>query len=230
MIKAYAGYFGEGKTLSMVSEATEYLKKGFTIYTNTPFITKKFHYYDIKGILKRKKLGYYQELKPVYLEPEQFNYALANANNALFILDEASIWFSNYNWNSIDSKILYRLHQVRKLNIHIIYTCQAFKHVIKRLRDFTQIVVDCKTLFRGSKNEPLLIRHLYYDPAFFSQNIYSLELEQKFIKKRTYLFGKKLKEAMKEYDTNDLISFSMGSQKTKYESKAGVNEELSKFL
>lgn len=226
MIKAYSGYFGEGKTLSMVAEGIEFLKKGYTVYSNIPFGSKKFIRYPLKLAWERKSWGYEKPIVPIYLEPEQFNYALANARDAIFLLDEASIWFSNYNWNVIDPKILYRLHQVRKLNIHIIYTCQSFKHVMKRLRDFTQIVVECHAMFKKKNGAPRLIRHVYYNPEYYTYSVYSFEVEKKYIVKREFIWGKKLSETMKDYDTTDLIKFSMGSGKSKYDdpNKFGFSE------
>lgn len=206
MIKAYCGRFGSGKTLSMVIEAHEYLKKGYTVYTNTPFYYDHIKRLPIKLALKYKKLYIKERRYPIYLKKLEFEEALKTATNAVFMLDEASIWLNNYKWSQIDDEVMERLFQVRKLNIHLIYTAQFFMHVVKKLRDFTDTVVECKIIHTWNK-KPTVLRQISYSPEFYGMKIWSLEVEQKYIDGRRFIWGSKLNKAMESYDTNEIISF-----------------------
>lgn len=187
MIRAYIGLLGQGKTLSMINDASELLAKGRKVFTNVPF-----HLQD--------------GTQATYLPGKVFEQALKSEVNALFLIDEASIVLPSYFWNQLSSDYIIRFAQARKYGLDIFYTSQGYKHTIKRLRDLTNEIVKCtKHNLFGIE----FIKNVTYDPEYFDYKIISgTDFEKKFILKKKIINQKKLKKLYKMYDTMHLITES----------------------
>jgi hypothetical protein len=65
---------------------------------------------------------------------------------ALIILDEAHIFLDSRNSASKRNKIIsYFLLQTRKKGCHLYYTTQRFHQIDKRLRDNSDVLIQCRT-------------------------------------------------------------------------------------
>jgi len=208
MIKSYIGLLGEGKTLSMIADAVEYLKQGKKVVTNTPF------YYPTKGTKKDKenpnykvgqdgKSGFFPEFEP---DGRKFMSLLFASSNCLFVVDEAAIVWSAYDWNKMGSQYIMKFAQARKYGLDIFFTTQGYSHVVRRVRDLTNFVVKCyKTEVFGQ----MTISNIYYDPEFFAQRIISSpQVEAKYIKKRKILLPWDVKKVYTYYDTFYKVDFN----------------------
>lgn len=234
MIRSYVGLFGQGKTLSMVNDAIPYLLAGKKVFTNTPFrafqhikkVEKKY-YPKLRDILyqndkfpstlwERMKmpLSYTEvvqkeeirELHPIFLKAKDFEVALKQETNCLFVIDEASIFFSSYNWSSLSSDYIIRFAQTRKFGVDMFYTSQLYKHTLKRLRDLTNVVVEC-AFKKLPLNQNLLV-NIHWNPAKYDANFLTPKMEQDFILGRKYVMGKQLKTLFNCYDTLFTIDYS----------------------
>lgn len=187
MIKAYIGLLGEGKTLSMINDSIPHLTRGKKVVTNVPFTWKH------KG----------KWLMPDVVSSKDFHKRLLEEENALFLIDEAAIVFPSHFWNKLSGDFLIKFAQARKYGLDIYYTSQGWNHTVKRLRDLTNLAVQCK------KHNVLglpLFSNIVYNPEFFTYKIMpQAEIERKFILGRKFIFANRAKKLYKAYDTKFLI-------------------------
>lgn len=141
MILAYIGSMGSGKTLSLVREAKNYYDMGYKIYSN---ITLSFPHVKIT----RADLLDYANKK------EQFK-------DSFFLIDEFAIFVGDARRSASDRNIAlsYFIVMTRKLNIILGLTSQTWNMVEKRVRENTDIFIECKS-FKLSGGV-VLIRNRY---------------------------------------------------------------------
>lgn len=219
MIKAFCGRFGTGKTLSMVGEAYKWLPKGIKVVSNTAFRYRYFQFKPFKEILKGdiKKLDTwgtweYKDAEMVYTLDEYF-FKFKTYTNTIFCMDEAGIWLDSYKWNKVPDDVYNRFFQIRKVNIHLLYTTQFFNFVVKKLRQMTDVVVECEAPVRHrpdpmipyDRGKPYIIRNISYNPKFYEQQVWSETLEKKFIEGRHFIWGWELGHVFSAFDTNKEI-------------------------
>lgn len=127
------GSMGTGKTLSSVRYAYLWYKKGYTIYSN------------IKLNFPSVRIGL-QELI-------DFANAETYLDKSIVLLDEAHVFLDSRNSQSKRNKMIsYFIVLTRKMGCHLIYTTQKFHQIDKRLRDNSDVVVNCTTkTYRGEK-------------------------------------------------------------------------------
>ena len=134
MIIGYVGTRGRGKTLSAVREAYEHYKQGYEVYSNVKLSKKYFKKYNLitlKDIIDWVK-GDVQFKK------------------AIFILDEVHIYIDSRSGMSKKNVILsYFVLQTRKRNVRVLYTTQFLDQVDKRLRQPTEVLIDCQNYDTG---------------------------------------------------------------------------------
>lgn len=217
MIRAFVGPMGSGKTLSMVWAGCKDLLEGRKVFTNTPFHTTKNSFKSKVDYITGK--GSHVELRPIFLQDEEFLDAMREENNAVFCVDEANVVFSNREWKNLDMKFIHRFSHSRKLANDIYYTSQRFKHTEVRLRDLTNDVVECQFghLF-NFPIFPLYLKQTIYLPDKFDYQFFNEELTDKFIIGINYIWGKDLKTLFNSYDTKFEIKFSASKGKL-YEEK-----------
>lgn len=129
MIIGYVGTRGRGKTLSCVREAYEHYLQGYEIFSNIKLNKKYFktwHSIDNKTIIDWVK------------GDKQFK-------KAFFILDEVHIYLdSRMGMSKRNVIISYFVLQTRKRNVRIGYTTQFIDQVDKRLRQPTEVMIQCQ--------------------------------------------------------------------------------------
>lgn len=183
MIRAYIGLLGMGKTLSMVNDGVELMEKGKRVISNFP--------------IKWKYKG--KEIESISLTGKDFENSFMLESDALFLIDEASIVLPNYYWNKLPGEFLLKFAQSRKYGLDIFFTSQGYNHTVKRLRDITNEVVRCekRKVFGGD-----VFVNITYNPEYFEQRIISsLDVEKRYILKRKFIFGGKIRKLYKAYDT-----------------------------
>lgn len=215
MIKAFCGRVGSGKTLSMVYEVLPWVKRGFKIVANTPIQAQVARLLPPGEAWAKKRLIERRINSPkIVTQLEEFFKLFLSETDTIFCMDEAAAWMSNYRWDKVPDEMYNRFFQNRKYNIHLLYTTQYFTFVAKKLRQMTDISVECSAPIRGfadkripySKGTPIVVRNVFYNILYYEQKVYSMEVEKKFIEGRRFIFGSGLKEVFKSYDTKKDVS------------------------
>lgn len=213
MIKAFCGRFGSGKTLSLVNEALPWIKNGFKIVSNTPIDASRVVFDRTR--LDGRHIPFVWKHYPIDLvsDLDSFFYKFINGADTIFLLDEAALWLNSYKWDKIPDEVYNKFLQPRKYNVHFLYTTQFFQFVAKKLRMITDLSVECSVPLRGLPNKkipydqgaPIIVRQITYNPLYYDQRIWSLDVEKKYIVGRSFIFGNKLKEVFGSYDTKDKV-------------------------
>lgn len=199
MIRAYIGLMGQGKTLSMVRHAVKELEKGRTIVTNTPFFLPQYKKNGLFGLFGDKKLV--NTLKPEYCDTMSMLDRMRKDRNTLFLIDEASIVFSNYGRQLLDGDWIFRFAQVRKEGLELWYTTQRFNHVSSRLRELTFEIIESKKLLEG------FFANFHYHPDMFQRNI-PQQMRERYTLDREFIFPWESKKLYELYDTDHMIEAS----------------------
>lgn len=250
MIKLYVGNLGAGKTLHMVKDLMEQMKRGRKVISNTPirFIEEK-RWKDKKGIIHNTILHESITLA----DSKSFLEAIINARDAILAVDELAVFFPSNFWSKISGELIYKFAQSRKMRTDFYGTTQGWGHTIKRIRDLTNQVVMCsrkrfflplpyihrwidkntgKKKWRLGLKRPILFRGTAYWPDFF----YHKSLDRKKWKYyqiyQDMIYPSEAKRIFSAYNTYFRIK---GSALTKmqgiienYEAKSSDNIELLK--
>ena len=124
MIVGFVGARGSGKTLSMVLEAYRYQSIGYRVLSN---IGLNFDHETYTG-----------------KDIERFASEKNNLKDSVLLVDEAHILLDSRTSVTKRNRIVsYFILQTRKRNVHLLYTTQSFHQIEKRLRDQTDILVEC---------------------------------------------------------------------------------------
>lgn len=170
MILSFIGSMGSGKTLSLVREAKNYYDKGYKIFSNIhlTFPHIKISRSDLLDYANRK---------------EQFK-------NSFFLVDEFAIFVGDSRRSASERNIAisYFIVMTRKLGIILGLTSQTWNMIEKRVRENTDIFIECKS-FQLSGGV-VLIRNRYQ-----ASNGKSL---QKYFKGNSYF---------SLYDTLEIVDF-----------------------
>ena len=152
-INCFVGPFGVGKSLGMLEQAAlmaEYLdlrivsnfwinKPAFQRYCNYKkfnrcssdrIILLPFEFIDSDG-----HSDYYDEFEFSMF----FSYS-----HAIYLLDEASLFFFSRNFKSVNMDDFKNLFQLRKRRSFLFFTCQDIDQIDKQLRDNIQTYIVCK--------------------------------------------------------------------------------------
>lgn len=188
MIQAYVGLPGTGKTFSMVADAYPLIRSGMRVFSNFP--------------IRWSERG--REYKSIFLNPVDILEAVKNEANASFLIDEMNIVFSSYDdARLLDRGLLNRFAQGRKANADFYFTSQRFHHSMKRVRDLTNIVIDCRKIRFLTFT---FFRNVYYNPTIFDrEHLFDTPLEQKYIMGRRLIFPWQLKGIYRKYPTEFMI-------------------------
>lgn len=115
-IEAYLGLPGMGKTYLMTRRGLKYMRKGRPVYAN----------YNVKGAHRWSEL-----------------HQLFSVENAVILIDEASLVLPSQAWQSIPFEVLAYWRQHRHKGVDVLYTAQDKTEVVKSLRSLTQFVHHC---------------------------------------------------------------------------------------
>jgi len=191
MIYAYVGLPGTGKTFSMVYDTIPLIKSGGKVISNFPIRFGK------------QKDGSYK-YKSICLNPVDFIDAIEHEERATFLVDECNIIFSSYDdVKKIERGLLNRFAQGRKLGLDFFFTSQRFHHSLKRIRDLTNVVVECKKFVFLTFT---FFRNTYYNPVIYDREaLFDTPLEQKYIMKKRFIMPWELPGVYSKYPTEFLI-------------------------
>lgn len=154
----FCGLGGSGKTLSMV----EYMSRmkfrypKLKIYTNFDFKLSDGFIKSWKDIVEVENYELKLISEALYLKLDDYNRFKENDkfyqkvhNGIIFGFDEIHLTFASQNWQSCPDNMLDYISQQRKLHKQIVASSQVFTRVDKKLREQTNFVIECKSLFMG---------------------------------------------------------------------------------
>lgn len=122
MIIFYTGRQGTGKTITMLKDALKFKINGWKVYSN----------------MENSKIGSYISNEDILNLDKK-----SSLENAVLLVDEAQILFESSQFMSKENKkFSHFVQQLRKRNIHLLYTSQFTKRVDVRLRENTDILVE----------------------------------------------------------------------------------------
>lgn len=163
---AFSGLGGSGKTLSIVNCLLKTQKRypHVKVYTNfdykyrTGYINSWRDLLDIDNINiyeitrkeydKRVKWGQ----KHVYMcltDDGKIVYKKKINDGVIFGFDEIHLTFESTKWQDAPSNLLDYISQQRKFHKQILGSSQVFTRIDKKLREQTNYVVECKSIFGG---------------------------------------------------------------------------------
>jgi len=123
--------FGYGKTLWLVHDVMQEMKKGRRVISNTPIR------FDFNG----------KHYEAEYVEKrDQFMKKLVTEENVIFVIDEAGLFLPNNYWDKMPFELTAKLMQSRKYQCDFYYTVQRFGHATIKLRDLTNILVNASNV------------------------------------------------------------------------------------
>jgi hypothetical protein len=235
MIKLYVGNLGAGKTLHMVRDLMEQMKRGRKVISNTPI--RFFH---------NKRL--YQSI--TVSDSKEFLSAVINSWNATIAIDELAVFFPANFWNRISGELIYKFAQSRKMRVDFYGTTQGWGHTIKRIRDLTNLVVMCSRRrfflpmpsFKRWKDKsgklhkafnlsrPYLFKGTTFWPEFFRHSILDYKKRKFYTVDTDIIYPSEAKRVFQAYNTYFRVK---GSALTRmkgiienYKPPSGNNEEL----
>lgn len=154
----FCGLGGSGKTLSMVEYMTRMKKRypNIKVYTNFEYELSDGLITSWKDILNLENF----ELLPIsqeeYMKTDEYNrvehhgiYYKKYHHGIIFGFDEIHLTFASQNWQDCPDNMLDYISQQRKLHKQIVASSQVFTRVDKKLREQTNFVVECKSVFMG---------------------------------------------------------------------------------
>jgi len=186
MIKGYTGMFGYGKTLWLVHDVMEEMKKGRRVISNTPI---RFKY---------KK----QEMQAQYVaDRHEYMQYLITESNCIFVIDEAGIFLPNNYWEKMPFDLTAKLMQSRKYDTDFFYTVQRFGHTTIKLRDLTNVLVRCfRRKFFGFFS--VVYYAVEFDPEIAEARIpYNSPLAKDYVLGVKKMYPSNYKKVFPAYDT-----------------------------
>lgn len=179
---SFCGLGGSGKTLSIVNYLLKIQKKypNVKVFTNFAYKgrtgdinswrdlldTENINIYEIsqKEYDKRVKWGQ----KHVYMCLDDNNniiYKKRINDGVIFGFDEIHLTFESTKWQDAPSNLLDYISQQRKFHKQILGSSQVFTRIDKKLREQTNYVVECKSIFGGR-----LVINSYYKTVEYIAN------------------------------------------------------------
>ena len=179
---AFCGLGGSGKTLSIV----EYLERIKKRYPNVLVLSNfncdladekitswkdllditNINTYEItrKEYDRRKKWGQ----KHVFMTLDNNNiihYKKTVNDGVIYAFDEIHLTFESTKWQDAPDNLLDYISQQRKYHKQIVSSSQVFTRINKKLREQTNFVVECKSIFKGR-----LVINSYYRTVEYIAN------------------------------------------------------------
>ena len=149
----------------------------------------------------------------------EFFQALAERKDTIFLADEMSVWADQYQWKDVPDVVYKRIKQLRKANIHLIYTVQTFDLVAPILKKFKNAGVECDPFPKmdiesfNPPPSPWWIRQNWRHPSYFDESVQqSIAREPKLGAKYTYksktIFLSELRRTFPTFDTYEITAFT----------------------
>ena len=163
---AFCGLGGSGKTLSIVEYLSRIKKKYPNVLIlsnfNLTFADGKINSWqdlidvtniniyeiDRKEFDKRKKWGQ-DHIFMTIDDNNIIHYRKTINDGVIYAFDEIHLTFESTKWQDAPSNLLDYISQQRKYHKQIVSSSQVFTRIDKKLREQTNFVVECKSIFRG---------------------------------------------------------------------------------
>lgn len=179
---SFCGLGGSGKTLSIVNYLLKIQKKypNVKVFTNFAYKgrtgdinswrdlldTENINIYEISQKEYDKRVKWRQ--KHVYMCLDDNNniiYKKRINDGVIFGFDEIHLTFESTKWQDAPSNLLDYISQQRKFHKQILGSSQVFTRIDKKLREQTNYVVECKSIFGGR-----LVINSYYKTVEYIAN------------------------------------------------------------
>lgn len=179
---AFCGLGGSGKTLSIV----EYLINVKKRYPNV-LVLSNFNceladekITSWKDLLNKSNINTYEITKKEYEKRMKWgqkhvfmtiddnlniHYKKTVNDGVIYAFDEIHLTFESTKWQDAPDNLLDYISQQRKYHKQIVSSSQVFTRINKKLREQTNFVVECKSLFRGR-----LVINSYYRTVEYIAN------------------------------------------------------------
>ncbi len=179
---SFCGLGGSGKTLSIVRYLLNIKKKypNVKIYTNFAFKERDGDITSWHDLLNVENINVYEITQKEYDKRRKWGqkhiFMCINDNNqivykkrindgVIFGFDEIHLTFESTNWQDAPSNLLDYVSQQRKLHKQILGSSQVFTRIDKKLREQTNYVIECKSIFKGR-----LVINSYYKTTEYIAN------------------------------------------------------------
>lgn len=180
---AFCGLGGSGKTLSIVEYIMRIKKKYPNVLVLSNFncdlsdnkikswkdllnITN-INTYEItrKEYDKRIKWGQ-RHVFMVLDENNIIHYKKTINDGVIYAFDEIQLTFESTKWQDAPENLLDYISQQRKYHKQIVSSSQVFTRINKKLREQTNFVIECKSIFKGR----LVINSYYRTPEYITND------------------------------------------------------------
>jgi hypothetical protein len=173
VVIGYTGRRGAGKTLSMTNDAFQYYNAGYKIYTNMKSLSFA-ECIDEDQILELAKNDDFQD--------------------CALVLDEIQVLFdSRRSGRKQNINFLYFIQQIRKRNVHLLYTTQFSRRVDLGVREHTDIEARPKIIDKTARYGVKLCMVTYEDLTASYETMVPVLFRKVFIANEVYDF----------FDTNE---------------------------
>lgn len=184
---AYSGLGGSGKTLSIVERLIKLRNRYPDLLILTNFNcsvsdgqindwrdlleASNYRIFSIseKEWLKFQKYNIYKNSDlwlEVDLDEMELNFIVRKNCGVVYGFDEIHLTFESTNWQDAPSNLLDYISQQRKLHKQILASSQVFTRIDKKLREQTNFVIECKSLFMGR----LIIQKKYITQEYIAND------------------------------------------------------------
>lgn len=178
----FCGLGGSGKTLSIVNYLLKIQKKypNVKILTNFAYKGRTGDINSWRDLLDTENINIYKISQKEYDKRVKWGqkhvYMCLDDNNniiykkrindgVIFGFDEIHLTFESTKWQDAPSNLLDYISQQRKFHKQILGSSQVFTRIDKKLREQTNYVVECKSIFGGR-----LVINSYYKTVEYIAN------------------------------------------------------------
>lgn len=206
----YSGLGGSGKTVSMVDYLIILRRKypKLKIYTNFDFDYSDGYLEKWQDIVQLTNFEYVKINKEEYdkirdrrgdkkIEHEGVYYKIVN-NGIVFGFDEIHLTLESAAWKDAPPNLLEHISQQRKNHKMILSSSQVFTRINKVLREQTNYIVECKSMFMGR----LVFNKFYYTDTFVAPEERKGKKKQKTVKRYSFVAYDSIRE---KYDTEQIM-------------------------
>lgn len=134
MITAIVGKPGTGKSLQLTRIAKKAIKSGHDVYSNVIMDESKMRL--PKKLKKKGTLYYWKDLSQ-----------LKFIHNGIVLWDELGAYFDSRAYKDFPADVRVKFQQYRKDGLDVFYTVQAYSRADKIIRDLTNFVQECHSMF-----------------------------------------------------------------------------------
>lgn len=179
---AFCGLGGSGKTLSIVRYLLNIKKRypNVKILTNFDFAARDGNINSWKDLLNTENINVYEITRKEYDKRTKWGqkhvfmcldcndriiYKKRVNDGVIFGFDEIHLTFESTKWQDAPANLLDYVSQQRKLHKQILGSSQVFTRIDKKLREQTNYVIECKSIFSGR-----LVINSYYKTVEYIAN------------------------------------------------------------